>query len=495
MRSRYCFCRPFPLVVLVVFLVIGSALGASTAYAQAPTAQISPSSAGPGETVTLSGSGWPAGVAVGARMVEASDLTGPSAVFGTGAQTNAQGNFSFQATVPNTLFGPGARGNLIVIPGAYTVIVTGGGVSVNVPFTVTAPRGQTLLFGTMFLDLNGNGRLDPGDLLPFAGVTVADKTTGRVIARAMTDIRGHYLVSVAPGTYLITSQSEFMSERFAATATATVQPGQAVEANLVASSRGASIAHPERCFPQTGFCVEDDAFWNYFVRHGGVQTLGYPVSRTFELLDRETQFFQRFVLQKLPDGSVRQLDLLAPGFMPFDRINGATFPAFSPTIASAAPRPDTPDYGRAVLQYLQTSVPNRLDGQTVNFLQSYLAAASPSAAGFPPLVALDVWGFPTSQPTADPNNHAFMYQRFERGILHFQGLDVRGSPITGGILLADWFKSLITGRDLPPDLEAEAREIDSRFLRQYCPEQTNWICRPSQLPPGNDFRLAFERQR
>ena len=61
-------------------------------------------------------------------------------------------------------------------------------------------------------------------------------------------------------------------------------------------------------------------------------------------------------------------------------------------------------------------------------------------------------------------------------------------------MLADWFKSLITGRDLPPDLDAEARSIDSRFLRQYCPEQPNWICRPAQLV-GSDFRLAFERQR
>jgi hypothetical protein len=66
-----------------------------------------------------------------------------------------------------------------------------------------------------------------------------------------------------------------------------------------------------------------------------------------------------------------------------------------------------------------------------------------------------------------------------------------GSPITEGIQLADWFKSLITGRDLPSDLEAQAQADRSPFLRQYCPGQPGWLCRPEQLP-GADLTLAFE---
>jgi hypothetical protein len=45
---------------------------------------------------------------------------------------------------------------------------------------------------------------------------------------------------------------------------------------------------------------------------------------------------------------------------------------------------------------------------------------------------LEVWGVPTSQPAVDPHNTKFVYQRFQRGILHYD--QTAGS--TQGILLA-----------------------------------------------------------
>ncbi len=73
-------------------------------------------------------------------------------------------------------------------------------------------------------------------------------------------------------------------------------------------------------------------------------------------------------------------------------------------------------------------------------------------------MALELWGFPTSQPARDPNNHNFIYQRFQRGILHYDAT----SGVTRGILLGDAFKSVLTGQNLPTDTAQELRH--SPFL-------------------------------
>ncbi|NBQ60815.1 MAG: hypothetical protein EBU40_00825 [Proteobacteria bacterium] len=77
--------------------------------------------------------------------------------------------------------------------------------------------------------------------------------------------------------------------------------------------------------------------------------------------------------------------------------------------------------------------------------------------------------------------------RFQRGIMHFDGTN--GS--TRGILLADWFKTIITGRNLPVDLASQAQA--SRFRQQYCPGAPAWVCRPGELP-ATDLTFAFEAQ-
>ena len=67
-----------------------------------------------------------------------------------------------------------------------------------------------------------------------------------------------------------------------------------------------------------------------------------------------------------------------------------------------------------------------------------------------PGFALEIWGLPTSQPTSDPVNPDFVYQRFERGIMHFS----RATGTTQGLLVGDWLKRIIVGTDLSPDLDA-----------------------------------------
>ena len=39
--------------------------------------------------------------------------------------------------------------------------------------------------------------------------------------------------------------------------------------------------HDERYFSETGYRIDDDAIWSYFVARGRVPVFGFPVSRTF----------------------------------------------------------------------------------------------------------------------------------------------------------------------------------------------------------------------
>src|SRR5205823_1182613 len=131
-------------------------------------------------------------------------------------------------------------------------------------------------------------------------------------------------------------------------------------------------------------------------------------------------------------------------------------------------------------------------GEAVNFSQTFSTTVSQSdspdtSAGLLPLFDLDIWGAPTSHPAVDPNNHNFMYQRFQRGIMHYD----KGCGCTQGLLLADYLKSVITGQNLPTDLAAQVQT--SRYYQQYAPGKPGSVARPTQLP-GSDLTNAFDQQ-
>ncbi len=67
-----------------------------------------------------------------------------------------------------------------------------------------------------------------------------------------------------------------------------------------------------------------------------------------------------------------------------------------------------------------------------------------------------------------------------------------GCQCTQGLLLADYFKSIITGQNLPPDLDVEAR--NSPYYKQYDPSQPNSIARPNEIPQSNMTRPSSSRQ-
>jgi polysaccharide biosynthesis protein PslG len=250
-----------------------------------------------------------------------------------------------------------------------------------------------------------------------------------------------------------------------------------------------------RFFAQTGFRVDNDAFWRFFQTRGGTKTFGYPVSRQFKLDGFPVQIFQRLVLQLQPDGSVGTLNLLDSGLMPYTHINSSTFPAPDPALIGQTPPTSDPTYAVAIISFVQSNAPDIFDGNQVNFGRTFMATVSPDAA-FPggdgptsllPLLDLQLWGAPTSKPTYDPNNHNFIYQRFQRGIMHFD----KGCGCTQGLLLADAFKLVLIGQDLPPDLAADAQT--SRFYQQYAPGRALSLARPDQMP-GSDLTDAFVPQ-
>jgi N-acetylmuramoyl-L-alanine amidase len=247
-----------------------------------------------------------------------------------------------------------------------------------------------------------------------------------------------------------------------------------------------------RTFPQTGYRVGDDAFWIYFQRRGGVRTFGYPVSNPFTLQGFQVQIFQRAILQKQPDGAVAIANVLDEGLLPYTTINGSAFPAADPAVIGRQPTVGEPGYHAKALQFVRETAPDAWQGMNVNFFKTFAGAvradeAFPNGGASDGLLLgfnLEVWGLPTSKPTADPTNAGFVYQRFQRGIMHYDS----ACRCTQGLLLADYLKSILILRNLPPDLAAQAQR--SPFYGQLDPARPRWLKRPGELPT-TDLTDAF----
>src|SRR5437764_1415000 len=119
---------------------------------------------------------------------------------------------------------------------------------------------------------------------------------------------------------------------------------------FVVSATVAAIAPPGRateaqtgCFSETGFCVDNPAFADYFRLRGGTRILGFPISRVFTLEGFQVQFFQRVILQ-LQNNQVQRLNVLDPGIMPMTRANQSVFPQSDPQLAAQAPQTGSPTY-------------------------------------------------------------------------------------------------------------------------------------------------------
>jgi hypothetical protein len=225
----------------------------------------------------------------------------------------------------------------------------------------------------------------------------------------------------------------------------------------------------------TGFCIDDPAIQSFFDTHGQVDTFGYPVSRTFTFLGCPVQIFQRQVAQHCDGAPVRLMNILDPEIFPYTRMNGSIFPATDDDLKNSTPQVGTPDYDH-ILDFVQANAPDQFHGEPVNF-----------GSTFSDQFGLDIWGAPISRPQPDPSNPNFIYQRFQRGIMHYTA-----GQGTRGVLLADYLKQIMLGPgapNLPGDLLEQAQ--GSPLFDQYCPGGTRWLCRPDQMP-SSDLSGAFE---
>ena len=210
-----------------------------------------------------------------------------------------------------------------------------------------------------------------------------------------------------------------------------------------------------RYFPETGHSVKRDAFWDYFKKRGGVRTFGYPASPELTHDGFPVQVFQRAVMQLRPDRQVGLINLIdGDSVVELAALNPA-LPAVDPALVAGAPATADPDYARAAGEFVRTNVPNVWEGQPVGFLDAYqntvrFGDVYPSGrgdAGLLPGFNLEIWGLPTSRPARDPHNHDFVFQRFQRGILHYDA----ANGTTQGILLGDeWKRAVLPRADVEP---------------------------------------------
>jgi hypothetical protein len=239
-----------------------------------------------------------------------------------------------------------------------------------------------------------------------------------------------------------------------------------------------AVTHDAQYYSQTGFRV-DDAAVAYFQSRGAVDTFGFPISRLFTFLGCPVQMFQRLIIQLCPGQPPTLINTLDPEIFPYTRVNGSVFPSSDEALKAQTPAVTSPNYSTTIMPFIQSVVPDTFNGQPVNFWQTFMKDG-----------ALEVMGAPISHPQPDPSNANFIYQRFQRVILHYrQGIG------TEPLLLADYLKQIMIGPNapsLPQDLQQQASS--SKFFGQYCKGAQNWICRQSDLPvTSNNLTFAFEQ--
>jgi hypothetical protein len=244
----------------------------------------------------------------------------------------------------------------------------------------------------------------------------------------------------------------------------------------------AAQVNDDLCFDQTGYCLREPALRAYFSQHGGPTVFGYPVSRLFRLRGVPTQLFQRVGLQVNAAGRVQPLNLLAADILPIRNLQGLPLPTDDPALLKRAPRQEEADFDARTDEFLRTEVPDTFDGRSIGFLQAYRAVGLDDD-GRP--FGLAIFGWPTSRPIPDPGGSGVVYQRFERAIFRYSP----GGAAVQPLLLGDFLKSALTGRDLSAELAQDLQ--GSPLLRQYNRAAADGLHRPWDLP-ASDLATAFE---
>jgi hypothetical protein len=471
-------------LVVVLVLVLGALLvlpatalgqGTGTPGTMTPVAQ---ATAAPQAAVTLSAQSGLAGASITANGAnykpgESVDVSFNGASVGS-PTVNTGGTFSLSFTVPDV--GPGqygvlAKGQTSGMTATTSFTVNQGSASLAFSVPQAAPGASLIVTGTGF---------QPGEAVQmwFNGALVGSATADTKSAISVTFV----VPNLAPGQYGVdakgSSSGTTTSASYTVVAGATPVPAAAPTATPVPAAppttapNAPAIVHDDRYFTQTGYRIDNDQVWGFFQQYGGLSTFGYPVSRQMSFLGCPVQMFQRQIIQVCQGSGAALINMLDPEIFPYTQVNGSNFPAPDPTMKNKTPQVGSATYAEDINAFIQANVPDTALGQPVNFNQT-----------FNTLGGLTIWGAPISSPQADPSNANFIYQRFQRGIMHY----VVGQG-TQSILLADYMKAILMNKDVPPDLAAQSRE--TRFFGQYSPGATLWLSRPNDLP-GTDLTFAF----
>jgi IPT/TIG domain len=459
-------------LVVMPATALGQGTGTSTpgTMTPVPNAAITTttSKASPGTSITVNGTGFQGGETV--------DVTFNGQPVGE-PTSSGDGNWALTFTIPN------------VAPGDYAIAATGRASGRTASKTFTVQLGAaSLTFSTnqampgAAITINGTG-FQPGETV---GITFNGPSIGTVTADTSGNITLPFTIpQLGPGQYGVTATGQTSNREANAnftvlagpTPVATAVPTAAPEATATPAPApnaptAPALAHDERYFSQTGYRVDNDQIWAFFQQFGGVSGFGYPTSRMLTFLGCPVQFFQRQIIQVCPGQGAALINMLDPEIFPYTRVNGSVFPAPDDALKANTPPVSDPQYAEKITAFVQANVPDNWNGQPVMFLQQFNS-----------LGGLQIWGAPISQPAPDPSNGNFIYQRFQRGIMHFVA-----PSTTESILLADYLKAIIMNQNVPGDLLAQSNE--SRYFNQYCPGQTMWLCRPNDLP-GTDLTFAF----
>jgi hypothetical protein len=461
-------------IVLASVLVLpATALGQATGTPTAPAAlTLSTQKAAANTQLTVNGTNF--------GVSEVVDVTFNGTSVGT-PTSNPQGTFALSFTVPSVAagdYGIAAKGATSDRAASTTFTVTQGPAELKFSVAQAPPGTEITAMTTGFR----------------AGENVAITFNGAAVGNGVADTQGLFNLTftipatIAAGTYGgtavgDTSHSEANATFTVTASTATPVPTAApapvpaptatpVPATPPVAQTAPAMAHDERYFAQTQYRIDNDEAWSFFQRNGGVSTFGYPVSRTVTFLGCPVQFFQRQIIQVCPGAGAALMNMLDPEIFPYTRVNGSVFPGPDDALKANTPPVSDANYSEKISDFVQANVPDNANGQPVNFFQT-----------FNTLGGLSIWGAPISTPQPDPSNPSFIYQRFQRGIMHY----IAGTG-TESVLLADYLKAILMNQNVPGDLLAQARE--SKYLGQYCPGNTMWLCRPEALG-GTDLTFAF----
>jgi hypothetical protein len=445
-----------------------------------PTLTLSSTTGLPGATVTANGTGF--------QPNETVDVTFNGQAIGQ-PTTNSGGTWSLSFKVPNMApgtYGLAAKGRASNATVSTEFKINTGGATLNFNPTQAAPGTTLTVVGAGFqpgesvqLSFNGpvvatetadtNGAVTWTFTVPTLGagqygVTATAETSGVVV-------NANYTVLAGPAAVATTAPTPAPAPAPAATAT----PAPAATAVPAPNAPTApAMAHDDRYFGQTGYRIDNDDVWAFFNQYGSVGTFGYPTSRMMTFIGCPVQMFQRQIIQVCQGQGAALINMLDPDIFPYTRVNGSVFPAPDSTLKNNTPQVGSATYSEDILNFINQNVPDSFSGQPVNFLQHFNSTGG-----------LIIWGAPISQPAPDPSNGNFIYQRFQRGIMHFMA-----GTGTESILLADYLKAILMNQNVPSDLADQSRE--SRYYNQYCPGQTAWLCRPNDLS-ATDLTFAFEK--